>query len=112
MAAKRDSFAPLTENRLSNEKLEPWYNAIYRQFSSVAHYDRFAVEMVYPRPLQHDTVAMGLRPHWPKPLILYTAVLDTIQCYEATRVCFEQDTSIKFESLFLEWTSLSAKFET
>jgi hypothetical protein len=38
MAAKRDSFPPMTDNRLSKEKLEPWYNAIYRQFSSITHY--------------------------------------------------------------------------
>lgn len=111
MASQRDNFATLADNHISKQKLEPWYNAVYRQFSSVAHYDRFAVEMAYPRPLQGDKVAMSLQPHWPKLLILYTAFLDTIQCHEATHVCFEQNTSIKFESLFLEYISFAAKFE-
>jgi hypothetical protein len=38
MAAKRDSFPLITDNRLSKVKLEPWYNAVYRQLSSISHY--------------------------------------------------------------------------
>jgi hypothetical protein len=110
MAAKRDNFPPIANNRVSNEKLEPWYNAVYRQLSSMSHYDRFAVEIVRPLPVEEGKVVMGLQPHWPKLLILYTALLDIIQCYEATAVCFREDTSIKFESLFMEWASLAAKF--
>lgn len=112
MAAKRDDFPPICNNLLSKEKLEPWYNAVYRQFSSVSHYDRYAVEMVIPTPSEDDKVVMAMQPHWPKLLILYTAWLDIIQCFEATAVCFAQDTAIKFESLFAEWISLGAKFET
>ena len=110
MAAKRDSFPPITDNRLSKEKLEPWYNAVYRQFSSISHYDRFAVEMVKPLPIKDEKVVMGFQPHWPRLLILYTTFLDIVQCYEATTVCFQTDTSIKFESLFLEWAAFAAKF--
>ena len=65
--------------------------------------------MVKPLPIKDGKFVMGFQPHWPKLLILYTALLDIIQCYESTRVCFEQDTSIKFESLFREWVSLAAK---
>jgi hypothetical protein len=111
MAAKRDGFLPIAENLLSNEKLEEWYNPVYRQFSSISHYDRFSMEMVRPLAIGDGHVALGLMSHWPKLLILYTALLDVIQCYEATAVCFRQDTSIKFESLFLEWNSLAGKFE-
>jgi hypothetical protein len=110
MAAKRDSFPPITDNHLSKVKLQPWYNAVYRQFSSIAHYDRFAVEMVKPLPIEGEKVVMGFEPYWPKLLILRTISLDIIQCYEATAVCFQTDTSIKFESLFLEWVALAAQF--
>jgi len=109
MAAKRDSFPPITDNRLSKRKLEPWYNAVYRQFSSISHYDRFAVEMVKPLPIEDEKVVIGFQPHWPKLLILYTTLLDIIQCYEATTVSFQTDTSIKFESLFLEWKAFGAQ---
>ena len=111
MAAKRDCFPPIADNLLSKEKRERWYNAVYRQFSSVSHYDRFSIEMVSPRPYEDGKVVMALRPHWPKLLILYNALLDIIQCYEATAVCFEQNTSIKFESLFMEWNSIAGKLE-
>jgi hypothetical protein len=111
MASRRDGFPPIADNLLSKEKLEQWYNAVYRQFSSVSHYDRFSIEMVSAQPYDGDKVVMGLLPHWPKLLILYTALLDIIQCYEATSVCFGQNTSIKFESLFREWVTLAAKFE-
>lgn len=111
MASKRDNFLPITHNLLSKEKLEPWYNPVYRQLSSMTHYDRFGIEMVEPRPIEDGNVVMAMRPHWPNLLILYTTLLDIIQCYESTSICFEQDTSIKFESLFLEWVSLGKKLE-
>jgi len=34
-----------------------------------------------------------------------------IQCSEVTQVCFKQQTSIKFEALFLEWLSLAGKLK-
>jgi hypothetical protein len=102
MAAQRDAFVPIADNLLSKQKLEQWYNSVYRQLSSVAHYDRFAVEMVSPRPSEEGKVVMALQAHWPKLLVLYTTLLDIIQCYEATAVRFGQDASIKFESLFME----------
>jgi hypothetical protein len=49
MAAKRDGFPPIADNLLSKERLEYWYNAVYRQFSSVSHYDRLSIEMVSSR---------------------------------------------------------------
>src|SRR5271168_3831133 len=110
MAAKRDSFPPITDNRLSKRKLQPWYNAVYRQLSSISHYDRFAVEMVKLLPIEDDKFALGFGSYWPKLLILYTTLLDIIECYEATTVCFQTDTSIEFESLFLEYVALAAQF--
>jgi hypothetical protein len=111
MAAKRDKFPPIANNRVAKEKLEPWYNAVYRQLSSMSHYDRFAVEMVRPLPAQDGTVMLGLQSHWPKLLILYTVLLDIIQCYEATAVCLAKDTSVRFESLFLEWAALAERYD-
>jgi len=111
MADKRDSFPPIAYNRLSMEKLGDWYNSVYRQFSSVSHYDRYSIEFIKPLPIESGNVVLGLEPHWPKLLILYTALLDIIQCYEVTAVCFERDTSIKFESLFSEWKTFAERFE-
>ena len=54
---------------------------------------------------------LSMEPHWLSLLILYDAYLDMIQCSEVTQVCFNQQTSIKFESLFLEWFSLSKQLK-
>jgi hypothetical protein len=109
MATKRDAFPPIAGNHVAKQTLAPMYEAIYAQFSSVSHYDRFSIEMV--RPEQHDdgTISLTLAPHWPALLILRTATLDIIQCFEATQVCFDQNTAVKFESLFMEWHSLAKK---
>lgn len=111
MADKRDNFPSIAENHLSNRKLGQWYNSVYRQLSSISHYDRLSAKMIKPLPIEDGKIALGLEAHWPKLLIVYTALLDIIQCYEATAVCFRQDTSIKFESLCLEWNTLADKFE-
>lgn len=111
MATKRDRFPPIVDNFISKEKLEPWYNSVYRQFSSISHYDRLAVEMVGPTPMEEGKVVMSMQPHWPKVLILYLSLLDVIQCFEVTAACFLRDTAVQFESLFLEWKSLRAKLK-
>lgn len=111
MATKRDEFLPISQNHLSRYKLTPGYNSIYRQFSSISHYDRLSAEMIKPLLIEDGKVVLRLEPHWPKSLIVYTALLDIIQCYEATAVCFKRDTSIQFESLFFEWNTFAGKFE-
>ncbi|MGE5271426.1 MAG: hypothetical protein ACM3JG_17330, partial [Thiohalocapsa sp.] len=67
--------------------------------------------MVRPQPIGEGKVVMGMQLHWPKLLILHTTLFDIIQCFEASNVCLEQHTSIRFESLFLEWKSLAARFQ-
>ena len=112
MAQKRDALPPITDTPLAKRGLASWYNSVYAQFSSVSHYDRFSVEMVRPEENKDGTIVLSFQPHWLPLLILYTAYLDMIQCSEVTQVCFKQQTSIKFESLFLEWLSLAGKLKT
>jgi len=111
MATKRDAFSPIVDNHLAKQKLSPMYEGIYAQFSSVAHYDRFSIEMVRPEQNDDGTVSLSLAPHWPALLILRTSHLDIIQCFEATQVCFQRNTAIQFESLFMEWHSLANKLK-
>ena len=111
MAQKRDAFPPITDTPLAKRGLASWYNSVYAQFSSVSHYDRYSIEMVRPEENEDGTVALSFLPHWLPLLISYTAYLDMIQCSEVTQVCFKQQTSIRFESLFLEWLPLANKFE-
>ena len=46
MALKRDAFPALADTVLAKKKLASSYEAIYRQFSSVSHYDRFSIELL------------------------------------------------------------------
>jgi len=112
MAQKRDALPPITDTPLARRGLASWYNSVYAQFSSVSHYDRFSIEMVRPEENKDGAIVLSFQPHWLPLLILYTAYLDMIQCSEVTQVCFKQQTSIKFESLFLEWLSLAGKLKT
>jgi len=111
MAQKRDALPPITDTPLARRGLASWYNSVYAQFSSVSHYDRFSIEMVRPEENKDGAIVLSFQPHWLPLLILYTAYLDMIQCSEVTQVCFKQQTSIKFEALFLEWLSLAGKLK-
>jgi hypothetical protein len=111
MALKRDAFPPITDTPLAMRGLASWYTSVYAQLSSVSHYDRYSIELVKPIEQEDGTVALSMEPHWLALLILYDAYLDMIQCSEVTQVCFKQQTSIKFESLFLEWFSLSKQLK-
>ena len=68
--------------------------------------------MVRPEENKDKTVTLSFQPHWLPLVILYDAYLDMIQCFEVTQVCFKQQTSIKFESLFLEWLSLAKQVKS
>jgi hypothetical protein len=112
MAKKRDVLPAITDTPLANEGLACWSDAVYAQFSSVSHYDRFSIEMVKTESNNDGTFALTVPYHWIPRLILYTGILDMIQCFEITYVCFQKQTTIKFESLFLEWRSLARNLET
>jgi hypothetical protein len=106
MATKRDAFPPMADTPLAQQKLAHSYDPIYKQFSSVSHYDRFSVEMVQPEQNPNGSVSFGLGSHWPGLLINQTALLDMVQCSEATKIGLGQNASIRFESLFAEWRTL------
>ncbi len=46
MGTKRDEFLPLVDEPIAKEKLGPWYDGVYAQFSSVSHYDRYSIELL------------------------------------------------------------------
>lgn len=112
MAQKRDAFPPIGDTPLAKMELARWYDAIYSQFSSVSHYDRFSIEMVKPQPNEDGSVSLCLESHWPYALIFQTAYFDMIQCSEAVQVCFEQDVSAEFDGLFAEWRGFSDKLSS
>ena len=107
MAKKRDEFPPLSDLLIAKEKLATLYDAIYAQFSSVSHYDRFSLEFLRVKKLPDGRHYLGAEPHWPRMLVLENAHFDIIQCYEAAHVCHERDASLVFNSFLIEWSQIA-----
>jgi hypothetical protein len=107
MALKRDAFLPLAEELVAKEGLARWYDAIYAQFSSVSHYDRYSIELMTIYKWPDGRSVLGAQPYWPRMLILQNTLFDIIQCFEAAHVCHKQDAASTFNSFFLEWFNLA-----
>jgi hypothetical protein len=110
MATKRDALQPLTEMPIGNEKLEPSYETIYAQFSSVSHFDRYSLELIRIRETASGQLTMDTEPYWPGLLVLKNCYFDIIQCFEATRTYYEIDTAQSFNTLLIEWYEHSDQF--
>ena len=107
MAQKRDAFPPLADTVLAKEGLAESYEAIYSQFSSVTHYDRFGIDLIGLQPRQDASFVLGTEPYWPGMLILKNALFDIIQCFEAAQICHKSDAALTFERFLAEWLAIS-----
>jgi hypothetical protein len=107
MGKKRDEFPPLADAHVAKEKLGPWYDGIYAQFSSVSHYDRYSLELLTINKTPAGDQYLGAPPHWPKMLILQNAQLDIIQCFEAAHVCHKVQAANIFDGFLMEWYSIA-----
>jgi hypothetical protein len=103
MATKRDAFPPICDLPVAKEKLAAVYDMIYKQFSSVSHYDRFSLDLLTLNKLDDGRVYLGAGPHWAGALILQNAHFDIIQCFEAASVCHKKDAGLIFNSFLAEW---------
>jgi hypothetical protein len=107
MAKKRDALPPIADTLLAKESLASSYEAIYSQFSSVAHYDRFSIELLGLQEAPNGKVVLGTMPHWPTILLVKNALFDLIQCFEAAQICYKKDAAQLFEPLLVEWLGVS-----
>ena len=107
MATKRDAFPPISDLPVAKELLATVYDTIYKQFSSVSHYDRFSLDLLALNRLDDGRAYLGYRPHWPGALILQNAHFDIIQCFEATSVCHKKDAGLIFNSFLAEWLTVA-----
>jgi hypothetical protein len=82
MARRRDELAGITGSRVDRETLFGFYDSIYRQGSSVAHYDLYSVNMLglYEGP---EGLVLAPDPYMPIVLVLHCAIFDIVQCAEA-----------------------------
>ena len=81
-ARRRDGLAGITGSAVDRESLFGFYDSIYRQGSSVSHYDLYSVNMLGPYD-GPDGVVLAPDPGMPIVLTLHCALFDIIQCAEA-----------------------------
>jgi hypothetical protein len=100
---KADAFGSTTLDGLT---LAKFYNSIYRQFSSAAHLDGYALNLI---GLHQSTDCMVLAPHpmWPSMLALHDALFCIIQCREALIAFYSADRTARFLELYDEWQGYS-----
>jgi len=82
MARGRDALPGLTGSRVDREGLLGFYDSIYRQGSSIAHYDLYSINMLglYQSP---EGLVLAPDPHMPIVLALHCAIFDIVQAGEA-----------------------------
>lgn len=82
MARRRDGLAGITNSTVDRETLFGFYDSIYRQGSSVSHYDLYSVNMLGRYDSQEGLV-LASDPGMPIVLALHCAIFDIVQCAEA-----------------------------
>jgi hypothetical protein len=80
-----------------------------RKFSSVAHYDRFSIELLGLQKVPDGNVMLATQPHWPTILLIQNALFDIIQCFEAAQICHKKDAAQIFEALLAQLLAVSKK---
>lgn len=82
LAEGRDKLEGITGSRLDHETLRWHYDSIYRQGSSVSHYDFYSINMLglYEGP---KGLVLAADPSLPIVAVLHCALFDLIQCSEA-----------------------------
>jgi hypothetical protein len=102
MARRRDAMDGITGSRVDREALFGFYDSIYRQGSSVAHYDLYSINMLglHEGP---DGLVLAPDPYMPIVLTLHCAIFDIIQCAEALVKCGAPADSETLDNLVAEW---------
>jgi hypothetical protein len=111
MATRRDSLPPLTELQVGKEELTRHYDTIYVQFSSVAHFDAYSLELFRLQETEAGQYELATDAHWPGLLILQNCQFDIIQCFEALNAYYNEDAGQLFNELLLEWYRLSSQMD-
>jgi hypothetical protein len=83
LATRRDALPGITKSAIDNETLSTLYESIYRQGSSVSHYDFYSIRMLDLYRAPDGTVALAADPGTPIVTALHCALFDVIQCGEA-----------------------------
>jgi hypothetical protein len=102
MARRRDGLDGITGSAVDRESLLGFDDSIYRQGSSVSHYDLYSVNMLglYDGP---NGLVLAPDPGMPIVLSLHCALFDIIQCAEALAKAEEPAPVNAMDALIAEW---------
>lgn len=102
MARRRDARDGIIKSRVDREALSGFYDSVYRQGSSVAHYDLFSVNMLglYMGP---EGLVLAPDPYMPTVLALHCAIFDIIQCAEALAKSEVPPPAETLDGLIADW---------
>lgn len=102
MARRRDELDGITGSHVDLEGLLSFYDSIYRQGSSVAHYDLYSINMLglYEAP---EGLVLAPDPYMPIVLALHCAIFDIIQCAESLAKAGVPAPADTLDKLAAEW---------
>lgn len=102
LARRRDALDGITNSEVDKETLLSLYDSIYRQGSSVSHYDMYSVNML---GLYNGSEGLVLAPDPAMPIVitLHCAIFDIIQCTEALAVAKVPAPADVSNELLKEW---------
>jgi hypothetical protein len=103
MANGRDKLPPLSDCAIARETLGDLYTSIYAQFSSVAHYDMYSMNILGLHPAPDGAPVLAADPSFPAVINLHNSLFDLIQCFEAVRRFLNADFDARFSSLLDDW---------
>ncbi len=110
LTRKRDGCTGVGTSTVRHQKLFGFYNSIYRQGSSAAHFDMYAVSMLGLYKNKSDELVLAPDPWTPAILSIHNALFDLICCYEVLTCIFSTDLADTFSSLFDLWKELEKTF--
>lgn len=102
LARERDKLDGVTNSKIDAEKIEVFYESIYRQGSSVSHFDAYSIKMLnLYRKDGH--VILAPDPLFPAILALHNALFDIITTAEATATFGRLSDKERWEGLLADW---------
>jgi len=103
MVKKRDTLLNDDVPCRAQRELADLYTPVYRQFSSVSHFDMYSMNMLGLHKSPNGLFVLAPDPWWPAILCLYTSLLDLIHCSEASKLAYRVDRQADWASLFDRW---------
>lgn len=101
----------ITDTKIDSEKVEIFYESIYRQGSSVSHFDAYSIKMLnlYRK---NDQTILAPDPLFPAILALHNALFDIITTAEAVAAFDRMSDKEEWEKLLADWrrTAKNANF--